>query len=425
MKIKTKRTPYEKVAAMPRAAHKKPLRPSLLLATVVRIITQFDLWKAKFTYTGKLPKDLGPALVLMNHSSFIDLPIAFRLLYPRRFGIVCTSDGLVGKRWVMRWLGCISTQKFVSDVSLIGDMRHTLHEKKASVLMYPEASYSFDGTATPLPRRLGILLKKLDVPVVMIKTAGAFTHDPLYNGLRKRKVPVSAHIEVLLTREQVKEYTVQQLDDLLDEAFTFDHFAWQRDNGIEVGEPFRAEGLERILYRCPHCGTEGRLKGECTTLTCGECGKVYQLNKLGQLVAADGDPAFTHVPDWYRWEREQVRQAIEEGTYRLDTPVEIGMLVDFKAVHMVGSGRLVHDGEGFTLIGCDGKLTYHQPPKANYGLYADYYWYEIGDVICIGNKDALYYCFPPAGVPVAKARLAAEEMYKLARRRPVKSGAED
>jgi hypothetical protein len=54
-------------------------------------------------------------------------------------------------------------------------------------------------------------------------------------------------------------------------------------------------------------------------------------------------------------------------------------------------------------------------------LYADYYWYEIGDMICIGNNDVLYYCFPKGADPVAKARLATEELYKLKKRRPAKT----
>ena len=58
-------------------------------------------------------------------------------------------------------------------------------------------------------------------------------------------------------------------------------------------------------------------------------------------------------------------------------------------------------------------MIFSQGPKACYGLYADYYWYEIGDVICIGDKKRLYYCFPKDKTNVAKARLAAEEMYKL------------
>ena len=39
-------------------------------------------------------------------------------------------------------------------------------------------------------------------------------------------------------------------------------------------------------------------------------------------------------------------------------------------------------------------------------------------MICIGNNDVLYYCFPPnCGDVVAKTRLAAEELYKLKKRR--------
>jgi hypothetical protein len=110
-------------------------------------------------------------------------------------------------------------------------------------------------------------------------------------------------------------------------------------------------------------------------------------------------------------------QQLEDGTYRLDVPVRIGMLVDHKAIYMVGSGRLVHTADGFVLTGCDGQLNYTQKPLASYGLYADYFWYEIGDVICIGNRDALYYCFPEGDTPVAKARLATEELYKLCRAR--------
>ena len=43
----------------------------------------------------------------------------------------------------------------------------------------------------------------------------------------------------------------------------------------------------------------------------------------------------------------------------------------------------------------------------------DYHWYEIGDVISIGNKDALYYCFPKGDVSVTKTRIAAELLYEM------------
>ena len=423
MKITTKRLSYEKVLQKKRPKHRKPLRPLFLLQVVIRILAIFDLWPTNFTYTTEGMDKLGkkePCLILMNHSSFIDLKIASRIFFPKPYGIVCTSDGFVG--WLMKLLmpllGCIPTQKFVSDVGLIRDMEYLLKEKKTSVLMYPEASYSFDGTATPLPRKMGVLLKKLGVPVVTVITQGAFARDPLYNCLQKRKVKVSAQVKCLFTGEELKTMTVAQLDEKLDEAFGFDNFRWQQENNVVIDEPFRADGLNRILYRCPHCGAEGKTEGKGIHLTCHACGKIYELTQLGKLRALDGQTAFDHIPDWYAWQRSQVRKELEEGAYRLDVPVEIGMMVNYDAIYMVGTGRLVHDENGFRLTGCDGKLEYTQGPLACYGLYADYYWYEIGDMICIGNNDVLYYCFPQGcGDVVAKTRLAQEELYKLKKRR--------
>ena len=59
-----------------------------------------------------------------------------------------------------------------------------------------------------------------------------------------------------------------------------------------------------------------------------------------------------------------------------------------------------------------------------YSLYADYYWYEIDDVICIGDTEVHYFLFPKNKAPVAKIRLAAEEMYKLYKERKLASAKE-
>lgn len=415
MKIKTKRVSFEYIEKIPKQKHKKPLNPLWILGAVIRLISIPDLLSTKFKYTTvdmeKAGK--GPYLILMNHSSFIDLKIAYRIFFPKKFAIVCTSDGFVGKNWLMRLLGCIPTNKFVTDISLIGDILHSLRKNKVSVLMYPEASYSFDGCATPIPQKMGILLKKLDVPVVTVITEGAFLRDPLYNGLKLRKTKVSATVKCLFSREELKNLSAEELSEKLENEFTFDNFKKQYENKVYVTEPFRADGLERILYKCPHCLSEENMKGDGIHITCENCGKTYFMNSLGRLEALEGETEFPHIPDWYNWERQQVKTEIENGTYKLDTAVEIGILADTKAIYMVGEGRLVHTKEGFTLTGCDGMLNYTQGPKSSYGLYADYFWYEIGDVICIGDKKRLYYCFPKdKSTNVAKARLATEEIYK-------------
>lgn len=425
MKIATKKMSYEEVLELPRLKHKNPMKPQRWLAAIVHMVCASTLRKIKFSYTTERMDLVGdqPCLILMNHSSFTDMKLAYGIFYPKKLGIVTSVDamtGILGK--LMRLLGCTYTHKYITDLTLFKDMEYMLKTNKSSVLMYPEAGYSFDGCATTLPRKMGVLLKRLGVPVVTVITEGAFHRDPLYNMLQIRDVKVSAHVKCIATAEELKEKSVDELDVLLAEAFSFDNFAWQRDNKVSIDETFRADGLHRILYKCPHCGTENQMEGKGIHLTCHACNIQWTMDEYGQLVAKDADTVYPHIPDWYRWQRECVRKELEEGTYVLDTDVDIAVQVNLDGVCMIGEGHLTHDLNGFHLTGGNGKLDYTQSPVHSHTLYSDYYWYEIGDVIGIGDNEFSYFCFPKGNVSVTKARLATEELYKMKKqRKPVRS----
>ena len=419
MKIKTVNKSYAEVMALPVPKHEKPKKMGVFWRGLIKALSHTNLHRYHVVYNEvgmeKLDRD-QPCLVLMNHSSFIDMQLVGDYLFPRPFSVVTTTDAYVGLAWVLKQIGCIPTQKFVPDLTLIRDMSYALKELKTTVVMYPEACYSFDGTSAPLPDSIGKLLKLLKVPVVTVITHGAFTREPLYNMLRHRKVDISADVTYLLSPEEIAAMTPEELNAKVGEAFSFDHFKWQQENDIKITEDFRADGLERVLYKCPHCLAEGRTVGKGIQLTCQNCGKVYELTELGALSALDGKPAFTHIPDWFAWEREEVKREIERGEYLLDVDVDICMMVDYKAMYRVGEGHLIHDANGFHLTGCNGELDYTQPPIASYTVNADYYFYEIGDMISIGNKRHLFYCFPKNTQAIfAKAKMAAEELYKIHR----------
>ena len=423
MKIKTKKLSYEEVMAIPEEPHKKPATQQPFFRWLLKTLSASELKAVDFTYEEIGMERLGkdePALFLMNHSSFTDLQIISKLLSDRQYHIVCTNDGMIAKEWLMRAIGCIPTKKFIADVNLIRDMKYAIDKLGSSILMYPEASYSFDGTETPLPDSLGKCLKLLGVPVIMIKTEGAYLRDPLYNCLQKRDTKVSATVTYLLSPEEIKEKPADELNTKLNEAFAYNHFQAQHEAGVVIDEPFRADGLHRALYKCPACKMEGKMLGKGTAIKCGDCNKEYELTETGKLSAAAGaETEFEFVPDWYKWQRECVKGEVEDGSYQMDLDVDIRMLVDSKAIYEVGEGRLVHTPEGFRLTGCDGKLDFSLSGKSTYSLYADYYWYELGDMISIGDTKKQFYCFPKdqAGAIVAKARLATEEIYKLGRKR--------
>ena len=423
MKIKTKALSYEKVRSLPHAEVRNPRKPSPILRTLIKTLASSELKKADFTVNVGDMKGVGekqPALYLMNHSCFTDLMIASHVINGP-YNIVATTDAFVGKEFLMRAIGCIPTQKFQPDIKLIKDISYALTRLKTSVLMYPEAGYSFDGTTTTLPESLGKMIKLSGYPVVMILSHGAFIHDPLYNGLRLRKCKITADKYTLFSPEEIKELSVDQINEKIREAFSFDNLKEQFETGTRITEDTRAEGLSRVLYKCPVCGKEGKMNASGTQIKCEECGSTWELTELGKMEFKGDAPEktvspilFDHIPDWFKWERDCVRQELENGTYSLDVPVRIYMIVDNKAFYEVGDGQLTHSDEGFHLTGCDGKLDFTQKPLASYSVNSDYFYYEIGDMISIGDKNGLFYCFPPEGFDVvAKTRLAAEELYKL------------
>lgn len=431
MKIKIISKPYREArleAEAHKEKHKKPKKPNIFFRTLMRVAAIPDMaathFRSKKIGMERLKKG-EPAFYLMNHSSFIDLEIVPTLLYPKPFNIVATTDAFIGKEWLMRQIGCIPTKKFVPDVTLIRDIMHATRKLGDSVVMFPEAGYSFDGTATVLPDTVGKFVKMLGIPLVMISTYGAFSRDPLYNNLHKRKVKVSATVEYLLSKEEIAAMSAEDINAVIAERFSFDGFRWQQEEHIKITEKNRAEGLERILYKCPHCGVECKMLGEGEHITCLACGKKYHLGEEGLLECECGegkDGACTceipHIPDWYGWEREEVRREVAEGRYSLDVPVDIVVSFDTKHLYNIGEGRLTHTAEGLHVTSADGELDYLHKPLASYTICSDFNFYEIGDVISFGDASCLYYCFPKVeGVSVAKARMAAEEMYKIERKR--------
>ena len=417
MKTKLTRKSYDEVMAMPRRKHQKPVKPNILFRTLMLVASLPDIIATGFKANKIGMERLGkkePAFFLMNHSCFLDLEIVPTVLDPRRFNIVATTDAFIGKAWLLRQIGCISTNKFVTEMNLVRDMMHAGKKLQDSVVMFPEAGYSFDGRAVPMPDSLGKMVKMMGLPLCTIITHGAYSRDPLYNNLQKRRVKVTADVKYLLSADDVAEMSAEDIQAIIDNEFSFDSFAWQRDNKIKIKEKFRADGLNRILYKCPHCLAEGRMIGKGTTLSCPDCGKVYHMDEYGVLSAEDGVTEFSHIPDWYDWERRCVREEIERGEYSVDLDCRLLMTLTDYRFYEIGEGRLRHDKNGFVLDGCDGKLHYEHKPLSAHTVNSDFYFYQIGDVVSFGNTDGLFYCFPKSKEDiVCKIRFAHEEIYKI------------
>ena len=154
MKIKPIKVSYDEFEAIQPEPHRRPKKQSWFFRKLLQIVSLPDLIATRFSYKKigmeKLKKG-EPSFVIMNHSSFIDLEIVSHMFSDRPFNIVATTDSYVGKSWLIRQIGCIPTKKFVNDVTLVRDMMYAVKKLNSTVIMFPEAGYTFDGTATTLP----------------------------------------------------------------------------------------------------------------------------------------------------------------------------------------------------------------------------------------------------------------------------------
>ena len=148
----------------------------------------------------------------------------------------------------MELLGCICKRKFTTDLHLIRSIKRVL--KKGDILcMYPEARYSPIGTTAILPEALGKMVKMAGVPVVALVHHGNYLHTPFWNYRKKRKVPLKTTMTKILTVEEVKSKSVEEINKIIKDALYYDEYEWQRENKIKIDEPYRAEGLHKVLYQ--------------------------------------------------------------------------------------------------------------------------------------------------------------------------------
>ena len=346
--------------------NKKPMKCLWFLKPVAWLISFPGIWAHRTKITKIGMEGVKPPFVLLgNHNAFYDMNVSSAATFPYFGNYVVAIDGFIGREWLLRAIGCICKRKFTNDLTLIRHLKYVV-KKKGIPAIYPEARYSLCGTTAPLPESLGKLIKMLDVSVVTVICHGNHINHPFWNTRHERKVKnLEATMQLLFTKEEVEALDAQKINARLVEAFQYDDYKWQYENGIKVTCKDRAEGLEKILYMCPNCNTEYMMTSKGTQLSCKKCGKTWEMTEVGRLRAIEGKTEFEHIPDWYEWERENVKREVAAGTYSTgELPVRVESLPNAKGYIKLGAGTMVHDMNGFKVTVKDESGKEHTMEKS-------------------------------------------------------------
>lgn len=370
-----------------------------------------------------MDKVKGPYILLCNHNSFFDFKVATRAFFPRRANYIVAVDGFINREKLMRNVGCLGKRKFTSDPAIVRQLKHTLEVNKSIAVIYPEARYSLIGTTAILPESLGKLIKMFKYPVVTLISHGHHLHEPVWN-LIKRKVPVKSVMTYLFTKEDLESLTIDQINSKIKEAFYYNDYEYQVNNNIKVKGDNRAKNLHKVLYKCPHCLTDYSMNSENNKLFCEECHHEYHVDEYNRLNELNGETIFNFIPDWFEWQREEVRKEIENKDYGSTIEINIDSLPNSTGYYRLGKGKLTHNEKGFLLEAeLQGeKLEVHKPVLTNYGVHIEYDYFGKGDCISFSTNDDTYYLYPlNQKLSVTKYHFAVEELYKLANEKSTQS----
>lgn len=368
----------------------------------------------------------GPFLVISTHQGFSDYFIAPRMLFPRRANYVSDMEGFANYgKWLYKHGGCIGKRRYVPDIAVVKNVRYALYQLKQPVVIFPESRHSDAGITSNLPGNLGKLVKNLNVPLVILSAHGSYLANPFWDEPHTRKSKLSARLELVYTKDEIESLSPVEIQRTIEEKLFYDEYQWQLDKKIKITYPRRAEGLHKPLYKCISCGSEGNMNSQDTRLWCDCCKVHWVMNEYGQLVEEGNKKQTIHIPDWYNWERKQVKENIIAGNYQgIDIPVSIEALPNEKGFVSLGTGRLIHNMSGYRLSLDDmnsdaAKRLVDTFPlqitnKALESTQTEYNYREKGKCIVLSTKDCCYYVYSESQeFIVTKLEFAVEELGRL------------
>jgi len=396
---------------------RKPQKQKWFLRPLTWIISFPTVWGHRLKVNKVNMKGLKPPYILLaTHHAFVDFSVTTAAIFPHPANYVVAIDGFIGREWLLRSVGGICKRKFTNDTTLVKQIKHSLHENKYVCAIYPEARYTLAGTTAILPESLGKLCKLMKVPIVVLNMHGDYLSQPVWN-LKKRKVKLEADITQIVTQEEVETLSSHDINSRIHKAFEYDEYHYQLSSNQHIKMKERAEGLHRVLYKCPHCGSESSMTSYLSRLKCNSCQTEYDMDELGRISNVNGDSKYTHIPDWYEYEREEVRKEIEAGTYYFEDEVYVDSLPNSKGYIRLGKAILKHDMDGFHLVGdFDGEhFELHKDPLSLYSLHIEYDYLGKGhDCIDLSTLNDTYYLYPIYKENVVtKLHFATEELYKI------------
>lgn len=295
----------------------------------------------------------GPYVVIANHQAALDfVNLITATSRPMTFVISQSFFSTLPIRGFIEKMGVIPKQQFQTTATDLKKMKREIDAGR-SVAIYPAGLMCEDGLTTPIPTATYKLLKWLGVDVYMARTRGAYHVMPKWGkGFRPGRTYMD--IYKLFDAKELAQMPLEIVRERTEEALEFDAYREQeKDRSRHMGQSI--QGLENVLYRCPHCGGAYTITTpDKETFLCTACGFTAKSDPYGLLECpAEQETKVRYISDWSLQIQQQMERELRSGKLqRLSCATQILTVHPKKPkFQLTGSGTLTLENGILTLEG--------------------------------------------------------------------------
>lgn len=344
----------------------------------------------------------GPFVIIANHQASLDFVNLIGLSRrPLTFVISRSIYSSSPFKWFMTRMGVIPKQQFQTTLKDMRRMREAIDAGEILVI-YPAGLMCEDGLPTPIPSATYQFLKWLRTDIYVARTSGTYFSMPKWtSGIRAGRTYLDTYR--LFSKEELEQIDMETLKKRTDEALGFDAYREQEELLVKYKKNDNIEGLEHVLYVCPHCKREFFMRvKEKSTIYCTACGFAHKSDAYGFLHNVGGvGEEIRYVSDWSRMIYADLKAKIECGEQlALSAATDIHMIDEKKAKFVkVGEGKITLDADGFVLqANLRGEDVCLSVPIVSFASLP----FKPGRYLEIQNGDDIYRCVLEDGPLVMK-----------------------
>lgn len=292
----------------------------------------------------------GSFVVIANHAAAIDFMPACVAIKRRAHFVISQSFYQSNPiQPLLKAVKCIPKNQFQTSVVHMRKMKAVL-DNDMPLVFYPAGLMTENGVNTPIPSSTGKVLKWFNKDVYVCKIKGTYLAHPKWSSIH-RKGKTTLNIYKLFSASELENLSNEEVQAAIEEHLSFDEYADQKVNGVKFKNGDNLEGLENVLFRCPHCNAEFSFTAKGNEMTCSNCGYSVKGNEYC-LLEQNGDKPLVYdtVSAWSLAIENTVKDEVLSDGYILSSDVKIEM-INKKNRHFepVGEGFLTLDKDKFIL----------------------------------------------------------------------------